>query len=66
MPIGPMALEVRLSAWCHAQTVCPCTKVRVTQSGFEESPRWRRYYDVAQSQWQHQLESLKALLEKAS
>jgi hypothetical protein len=65
LPIGPMALEIacRLGV---APNGLPCTKVRVTQGGFDESPRWRRYYEVAQSQWQHQLESLKALLEKAS
>ena len=40
------------------------TKVRVTQGGFEESGRWRRYYEMAQKQWQQQLDSLKQFLER--
>lgn len=36
-PIGPMALEVTL------RTEAGGTLVRVTQTGFEESARWRRY-----------------------
>jgi hypothetical protein len=64
-PIGPMAFEVACRLGVTADGL-PCTKVRVTQGGFEESPRWRRYYDVAQPQWQALLESLKAWLEKSS
>jgi uncharacterized protein YndB with AHSA1/START domain len=57
-PIGPMALEV---------TCTPSdggTDVRVTQRGFEESPRWRRYYEVVTVGWQRALKSMKMLLEK--
>ena len=57
-PIGPMALEV---------TCTPAgsgTNVRVTQKGFEESDRWRRYYELISNGWQRALGSLKALLEK--
>jgi uncharacterized protein YndB with AHSA1/START domain len=57
-PIGPMALHV---------TVRPegtGTEVRVTQTGFEESDRWRRYYEVVSHGWTRALASLKALLEK--
>lgn len=64
-PIGPMALEVACRLGVTSDGL-PCTRVRVTQGGFEESVRWRRYYDVSQSQWQGLLESLKRLLEKAS
>src|SRR5438105_749586 len=39
-PIGPMALEVTCGP------VSGGTEVRVMQSGFEESVRWRRYYEV--------------------
>jgi uncharacterized protein YndB with AHSA1/START domain len=57
-PIGPMALEV----------VCvPLdgrTRVRVVQSGFEESVRWRRYYEVVGHGWERALTSLKSLLEQ--
>jgi hypothetical protein len=64
-PIGPMALEVACRLSVTAEGL-PCTKVRVTQGGFEESERWRRYYEVAQSEWQAQLESLKHLLERSA
>lgn len=57
-PIGPMALHV---------TVRPeggGAHVRVVQSGYEESERWRRYYDVIGHGWERALASLKSLLEK--
>ena len=40
------------------------TRVHVTQSGFEESVRWRRYYEVVGHGWERALKSLKALVEK--
>src|SRR5262245_42598037 len=57
-PIGPMALEI---------TCAPSdtgTEVRVVQRGFEESVRWRRYYEVVTVGWQSALKSMKVLLEK--
>lgn len=61
-PIGPMALEV---------TCTPAggdrpdgVRVRVTQRGFEEGERWRRYYEVISFGWERALASLKALVEK--
>jgi uncharacterized protein YndB with AHSA1/START domain len=57
-PIGPMALEVSLQADAAG------TRVRVTQTGFEESVRWRRYYEVIGFGWTRALASLKSLLEK--
>lgn len=58
-PIGPMAFEV---------TCTPvdgdATRVHVTQRGFEESPRWRRYYEVIGIGWEQSLSSLKSLLEQ--
>jgi uncharacterized protein YndB with AHSA1/START domain len=57
-PIGPMALEVRCTPRDGG------TEVRVTQQGFEESPRWRRYYEVTAMGWERALSSMKALLEK--
>ena len=58
-PIGPMALHVTF------QTEPPgVTRVRVTQTGFEENPRWRRYYEVIGFGWERALTSLKSLLEK--
>jgi uncharacterized protein YndB with AHSA1/START domain len=57
-PIGPMALEVRLQA-----DATGATRVRVTQTGFEEGARWRRYYEVIGVGWARALGSLKSLLE---
>jgi hypothetical protein len=58
-PIGPMALEVALT-----QDGTDATRVRVTQTGFEDSDRWRRYYEVIGFGWERALASLKNLLEK--
>jgi len=58
-PIGPMALHVTLQAEGASST-----RVRVTQTGFEESLRWRRYYEVIGLGWEQALTSLKSLLEK--
>ena len=58
-PIGPMALRVA----CEPQ-VDGSTRVRVVQSGFEESARWRRYYEVIGPGWERALASLKPLLER--
>ena len=57
-PIGPMALEVTL-----ATDVDGATLVRVTQNGFDEGVRWRRYYEVIGHGWERALASLKSLLE---
>jgi uncharacterized protein YndB with AHSA1/START domain len=57
-PIGPMALEVRCTP------VDQATQVRVVQTGFEESDRWRRYYEIVGVGWERALTSLKMLLEK--
>ena len=62
-PIGPMALEVS----CESQEGPDgqaSTLVHVRQSGFEESVRWRRYYQVIGVGWERALASLKRLLEK--
>ena len=57
-PIGPMALEVTLKVEDGG-----VTRIRVTQTGFEESARWRRYYEVIGFGWERALASLKSLLE---
>lgn len=66
-PIGPMALDV---------TVAPAppdpehpvegdrTTLRVLQTGFEDSSRWRRYYAVFGAGWERALGTLKGLLER--
>ena len=58
-PIGPMALAVSMTPDGTDRT-----RVRVTQNGFEESDRWRRYYEVVGVGWERALVSLKNLLEK--
>jgi uncharacterized protein YndB with AHSA1/START domain len=57
-PIGPMALHVTVRPEGQG------TEIRVMQTGFEESDRWRRYYEVVGHGWTRALASLKALLEK--
>ena len=57
-PIGPMALHVTVTPEANGSLV------RVTQSGFEEGERWRRYYEVVAHGWERALASLKALLER--
>jgi uncharacterized protein YndB with AHSA1/START domain len=58
-PIGPMALEVSVRP-----EGAGAARVRVTQNGYEESARWRRYYEVIGFGWERALSSLKSLLEK--
>lgn len=57
-PIGPMALHVT------CKPVDAGTEVHVLQNGFEESVRWRRYYQVVGHGWERALGTLRALLEK--
>jgi uncharacterized protein YndB with AHSA1/START domain len=58
-PIGPMALTVTVDAERDG-----VSQVHVVQRGFEESERWRRYYDVITQGWERALVSLKSLLER--
>lgn len=57
-PIGPMALHVTVRPEAAG------THLRVEQSGYEESERWRRYYEVVGHGWTRALAGLKSLLEK--
>jgi hypothetical protein len=64
-PIGPMALDVAFSAVASpAGGPEAATSIRIRQSGFEESARWRRYYEVIGVGWERALYSLRMLLEK--
>jgi hypothetical protein len=56
-PIGPMALEVT----CAVEG--PACRLRVRQSGFEDTPRWMRYYDVISRSWVSSLSALKEIIE---
>jgi uncharacterized protein YndB with AHSA1/START domain len=62
-PIGPMALEVSCTPEVSADGQ-EATRVHVTQNGYDESDRWKRYYEVIGVGWQRALTSLKMLLEK--
>jgi uncharacterized protein YndB with AHSA1/START domain len=57
-PIGPMALDVR----CGMDG--PACRLHVRQSGFEDSVRWRRYYEVIAHGWETSLAALKAHVER--
>lgn len=57
-PIGPMALEISCAPSATG------TEVRVVLRGFEESVRWRRFYEIITVGWQRALKSMKMLLEK--
>jgi uncharacterized protein YndB with AHSA1/START domain len=58
-PIGPMALEIQCEA---VEAGC---RLRVRQSGYDPSPRWRRYYAVVSRGWQISLIALKRYAEIA-
>jgi hypothetical protein len=69
-PIGPMALEVS----CTAKTVAGGesdteaagaaeTTLRIVQTGYDQSARWQRYYEVFGTRWVRALTALKGLLE---
>jgi uncharacterized protein YndB with AHSA1/START domain len=61
-PIGPMAMEVTCTP--VGQEGAAPTRLRVQQTGCDDSPRWRRYYEVIGFGWERALGSLKALLER--
>jgi hypothetical protein len=57
-PVGPMALE----ATCAP--VGDRTVLHVRQSGWENSPRWSRYYDVIATGFTLALDELKLYVER--
>lgn len=67
-PIGPMALEVTVKKAAPdpggAEGAPGRTTIRILQTGFEDSPRWRRYYAVFGAGWERALGTLKGLLER--
>jgi hypothetical protein len=67
-PIGPMALEVTCTARPAAGGDLavmedPETTLRIVQTGYDQSVRWHRYYEVFGTGWVHALTALKGLLE---
>jgi uncharacterized protein YndB with AHSA1/START domain len=59
-PIGPMALHVT------CEPTATGTRLRVHQSGCDDSPRWRRYYRVMGAQWLASLERLRRDMEEVT
>lgn len=57
-PVGPMAIEATCSPHPWG------TQLHVRQSGYEESERWRRYYEVVTPGWKRALEALRTFLER--
>jgi uncharacterized protein YndB with AHSA1/START domain len=57
-PVGPMTLHVT----CVMDG--PACRLSVRQSGFEESPRWARYYNVIDRGWKLSLAALKEYVER--
>jgi uncharacterized protein YndB with AHSA1/START domain len=57
-PIGPMALEARCSVHGHR------TQLQVRQSGWEDSRRWNRYYEVLAADLPVALDALRGYVEK--
>ena len=57
-PIGPMALAVTTRMDGGA------CRVQVRQTGFEETPRWRRYYTLISGGWKSSLAALKEFVEQ--
>jgi hypothetical protein len=67
-PIGPMAINVTCAVEQPTADAAPsddvATRVHVEQSGFEEGPRWRRYYELSTPGLERALTTLKMLLER--
>jgi uncharacterized protein YndB with AHSA1/START domain len=57
-PLGPMSLQVDCAPERHA------CHLRVRQSGFENSPRWERYYRIIDHGWETSLAALKIHVER--
>ncbi|MDQ3214313.1 MAG: SRPBCC domain-containing protein [Acidobacteriota bacterium] len=57
-PVGPMSLQVNCS---REDTAC---RLRIRQSGFEETPRFRRYYSVIERGWHISMAALKEYAEQ--
>ncbi len=58
-PVGPMSLQVN----CTAEG--PACRLRVRQTGFEDTARWRRYYRVIERGWHVSMAALKEYIEES-
>ena len=57
-PVGPMALEATCTQ--HGDS----TTLQVRQSGWEDSPRWTRYYELIATGFSGALEEMKKYVER--
>jgi uncharacterized protein YndB with AHSA1/START domain len=57
-PIGPMSLQVT----CRMDGAA--CRLRVQQSGFEDAPRWQRYYALIERGWHLSMTALKEYAEQ--
>jgi uncharacterized protein YndB with AHSA1/START domain len=62
-PIGPMALEVVCEPQRRRNP--QITLLKLAQRGYEESERWKHYYEVIGPGWERAIETLKRYLESA-
>jgi uncharacterized protein YndB with AHSA1/START domain len=61
-PIGPMALEIQ----CRPHGDIFHTMLTVRQSGEDEGPRWRRYFEIMDRGWERSLADLQTFLDRES
>jgi uncharacterized protein YndB with AHSA1/START domain len=59
-PVGPMALEATCTQHGNGTVLC------VRQSGWEDSARWTRYYELIAVAFSHALEEMKRHVESTS
>ncbi len=59
-PVGPMAVHVE----CIPIAGTGITKLRVLQTGGDDTPRWRRYYEITTQGWTGSLAALRTYLER--
>jgi len=66
-PIGPMAIDITTRK-APPDPEHPAddelTLLRIHQTGFEDSPRWRRFYATFGAGWERALQTMKGLLER--
>jgi hypothetical protein len=60
-PVGPMALHVS----CTRPPNAAVTRLRVLQTGGDDSPRWLHYYSIMASGWTGSIAALKDYLERS-
>jgi uncharacterized protein YndB with AHSA1/START domain len=61
-PVGPMALHVS----AIRQAGATVTRLRVLQTGGDDTPRWSRYYELMANGWTGSLAALKDDVEQAA